>query len=180
MERMTGRLLATGRSAGFDVDSAGTHGPAGLPIHPLTAAALARRGVPAEGHASRLLTPDVVAWADLVLTAERAHRAAVVAALPEAADRTFTLLEFAHRAGRAVDLGATDPADLVAGVDALGREDSARGTRSDDVPDPVSGDENGHESVAEVIRQAVVMTADALLSTDQRDLRGGPDGSGEE
>lgn len=77
------------------VASAGVRCYAGLPMHPLAVEALAAYGIDAEGFASTRLTADLVERADLVLTADRAHRDAVVAFAPAASRRTFTLREFA-------------------------------------------------------------------------------------
>ncbi|QAY74720.1 low molecular weight phosphatase family protein [Agromyces protaetiae] len=88
-----------------EVSSAGT---AALVGEPMTseAAELSRRfgGVP-DAHRARQLTADLVAEADLVLTASRTHRAAVAQLLPRAARRAFTLREFA----RVAEFVANDP-----------------------------------------------------------------------
>lgn len=80
------------------VRSAGTMG---LHDHPMTeqsAVQLARLGGDATGFRARRLTRDLVAAADLVLTAAREHRAAVVQAYPRALSYTFTFRDFADLA----------------------------------------------------------------------------------
>lgn len=74
---------------GIEVQSAGTHAWDGAPGCG-EAPALAGR---AESHRSQTLTAELVAWADLVLTAERDHRAAIVSLDPAARSRTFTMIQ---------------------------------------------------------------------------------------
>ena len=61
------------------------------------------RGAVAEGFAARNIDPRLIKAADLVLTADLGHRAAVVELWPAAVRRTFTLKEFARL------LAAVDP-----------------------------------------------------------------------
>jgi protein-tyrosine phosphatase len=110
--------------AGVEVRSAGTHALAGMPACRV-APALAGRW---EGHASQPLTPELVAWADLVLTAAREHRSAVVAIDHRARSRVFTLRQAGRIADWLVDRGA--PVQLETVVTEL---DDARGL----VPVPV-------------------------------------------
>ena len=81
---------------GWTVDSAGTRCRPGVPLHPLVARLLGERGIDSEGWGSRLLTPGLVARADLVLTAAEEHRGVVATLVPRAMSRTFTLLQLAH------------------------------------------------------------------------------------
>jgi protein-tyrosine phosphatase len=76
--------------SGVEVVSAGVAALAGDRLDP--------RGIPAEEltpHLARRLTVEAVERADLVLTAERAHRAAVVRLVPAAVTRSFTVRELA-------------------------------------------------------------------------------------
>lgn len=84
--------------SGVEVVSAGVAALAGDRLDPRVAASLAELGIPAEEltpHLSRRLTVEAVERADLVLTAERAHRAAVVRLVPAAVTRSFTVRELA-------------------------------------------------------------------------------------
>jgi protein-tyrosine phosphatase len=98
-ERLTrheiGGRLGTSSTA-FAVHSAGTHGLAGQPMHPLGAAALRSVGADPDGFTARRLTPEILAGADLVLAATATERDRAVAMLPAALRTTFTLLEFAR------------------------------------------------------------------------------------
>lgn len=87
--------------SGLTVGSAGTNALAGRPIDSASAHALRELGVDSTGHAARHLTPELVAAADLVLTATQRHAVEVVALAGDAAPRTFTLREFARLATEA-------------------------------------------------------------------------------
>ena len=89
------------------VRSAGTSALEGIDMTD-EAAALARQyGGTGAGHIARQLTADLVADADLVLTATREHRHAVVALHPRAARYAYTLIQFA-RLVDAVDSSTLD------------------------------------------------------------------------
>lgn len=57
--------------------------------------AMARRSLNLAEHRARQLLPEYVQAADLVLAMTRSHKDAVIAAVPQAADKVFTLAEFA-------------------------------------------------------------------------------------
>jgi len=163
---MLGGLLVTGRESRFELDSAGISGPEGRPIHPLTARCLSRRGIPVEGHASRLLTPQAVLRADLILVAERVQRARVAALDDAAVSRTFTIREFARLASGAVRAGATSPTDLVAAVAALRGRIRAADPAGDDLHDPVLGRSDDHEAIVASLQQATLTIAESIQFVD--------------
>ncbi len=115
---------------------------------------------------SRRLSADLVRGADLVLAADRGHRAAVARLVPAAHARLFTLRQAARLA--AVLIGgdlptavALPPAGDVRGrlrwlVDEL---DAARGSgpyhQDDDVPDPHVIGDAAHEPVMSLLATAV-------------------------
>ena len=86
-----------GRGA-IEVASAGTGALAGHPMEHQARALLEEQGYAADGFVARDLTTAMVADADLVLTATRAHRGKVMALHPRAVRYTFTFREFAHLA----------------------------------------------------------------------------------
>jgi len=102
---------------------------------------LQERGVRVADWSTTQLTPDLIDAADLVLTAESEHRAAVVSLRPAAATRTFTLLQFARLAE------ASTPSPAAVSIDDLGhdlivRARSVRGTvhpipGRNELPDPM-------------------------------------------
>jgi sulfate adenylyltransferase len=96
------RSLA-GPGSGIEFASAGTHGFNAHPVDRTMAAVLAERGVGNDllgGFASRPLTDDLIAAADLVLTAEAAHRQFVLDEVPGAFRKAFTLAQFAESVDR--------------------------------------------------------------------------------
>ncbi|XBB65410.1 adenylyl-sulfate kinase [Nocardioides sp. WV_118_6] len=107
----------TGAESGIEFASAGTHGFNAHPVDRTMGAVLAERGVSTDlinGFASRPLTDDLIEVADLVLTAESAHRAFVLEEVPGAFRKAFTLGQFAESIDR-VD-PALHGADLVTAV----------------------------------------------------------------
>ena len=80
------------------VASGGTGALAGHPMEPHARALLEAQGYAADGFVARDLSTAMVADADLVLTATRAHRGKVMALHPRAVRYTFTFREFAHLA----------------------------------------------------------------------------------
>ncbi|GCD90667.1 adenylyl-sulfate kinase [Nocardioides sp. LS1] len=99
---LTARHLA-GPDANITFASAGTHGFIDHPMDEVMSTTLAPRGVDGvESFRSRALTADMVASADLVLTAEAAHRTFILDDQPGAFRKVFTLGQFAE-AVRGVD-----------------------------------------------------------------------------
>ena len=137
-ERLTrARLVETG----ITVASAGVAAEDGQLMGPDIQDALARAGLDTADFASRRLDAEQVQRATLVLVAERAHRRAVVAQVPSALGRTFTIREF----GRSIDASdtaavagspATRLAALVTVAAALRGALPPPTPRDDDVADP--------------------------------------------
>lgn len=84
------------------VSSAGLYAD-GAPVSAHAAAALAEKGIDISGHRARQLTPDMARSADLILTMTGAHRQMLAAALPDAADKVFTLAQWAGEDGDVLD-----------------------------------------------------------------------------
>jgi protein-tyrosine phosphatase len=104
-----------------EVSSGGTGALAGHPMEPQARALLEANGYAADGFLARHLTSPLVADADLVLTATRAHRGKAMTLHPRAVRYTFTFREFAHLAS-----GLT-PAELAGDLPAAeGAAPSAR------------------------------------------------------
>ncbi|TDW67923.1 protein-tyrosine phosphatase [Curtobacterium sp. PhB25] len=153
-------------AAAFVVESAGTIADDGAAMDGAAAAQSVRLGGDPSGHGSRYLTAAIVEEADLVLTAERSHRAAVVSLAPRATKRAFTIKQFARV------LGGLEPGDLadVHSPEALvERVARLRGTvppptdpADDDVDDPYRRSEATHARVADEIDAALALIADAL------------------
>ncbi|WP_425471539.1 low molecular weight phosphatase family protein [Sinomonas susongensis] len=108
---------------------------------PQEAATVSRRyGGDPSGHRSRLLTEAQLRESDLVLTATRAQRSAVVRLLPRMSRRTFTIREFSRLVRALLDHDAEshrDPAGLVDAVRSLrGFVTPPEDPSEDDLEDP--------------------------------------------
>ncbi len=163
-EHLLRSALGPGRAV---VRSAGTRALVGHPVDAPMRRLLVEAGCQPEGFTARRLTAADIAGADLVLTAERGHRTAVVELCPAALRRTFTLLEFADMASLAVaaagdDLPGPGVAQRLPWL--LEQIPAARARRvlpaADDVPDPFGQDD---ECFAEVLAQ-IEAAVDALRS----------------
>lgn len=143
----------------WTVRSAGTRADPGRAAHPLAEQVLLERGLTAVGTTSRLLTPDLIRAADLVLTAERAHRAAVVSLVPAALGRSFTLRQFARLADHVEPLTGADPVEL--GRVLIERAKLARGlgpvagAEDDDLPDPIGRPLGAYQTCAATLDDVV-------------------------
>lgn len=76
------------------VSSAGVYALTGQPASPEAVEALAEWGIDISNHKARLLTPEMVREADLILTMTARHKMAVLEMVPEAAGKVFTLTEY--------------------------------------------------------------------------------------
>ena len=85
------------------VESAGAFTSGGEPATPAAVDALGRAGIEAGEHRSRALTRELVRSADLILTMEPEHRAAVLELDPSAGERTHVLHVFATDEPRTED-----------------------------------------------------------------------------
>lgn len=136
--------VGTGRT---EVTSAGTRALVGEPATPPIEAALAARGIDGTGHEARRLTAGLLAEVDLVLTATRAHRAAVLELRPTLLKRTFTIREFARivAAMQEQTPGTLPSIRDVADARALYRPTSPE---DDDVTDPYRLDDAVYRTMA--------------------------------
>lgn len=96
------RHAAAERGIAVDVASAGTFAAPGEPATPEASRALQERGVDPGEHRAALLTREMVAGADVVLTMTARHKEFVLGLAPEAAARVFTLAEYAGEGGTEV------------------------------------------------------------------------------
>lgn len=140
----------------FDVSSAGVGAMVGYAMSKYAAAELEAFGGDPRGFAARQLTQEMVEQSDLVLTATRELRSQVLAEVPTALRRTFTILEFAALVAQAE--GATAP-DLVKWA---GAHRSLVGNLDQDVPDPYRRGPEEHARSARAIDAAVQQIAKGL------------------
>lgn len=147
--------------------SAGTHALVGQPMTQQSAMIVLRWRAGPATHVARQLDERVLAGADLVLTATREHRAAVLEVDPSLVRRTFTVRE----AGRLAALsapglqGATPAERLVElrdGLAAARARWAAPPSADDDVEDPYGLSDVTYARVAGVVCQAVGAVVDAV------------------
>lgn len=152
----------------FACSSAGMRAVTGAPMDPYTRDVLALWGHPvyqeAAGFTARPLRPHMVRWADLVLTAEDAHRTEIAWTSPEVVRRLFTLRRF----GRI--LRGLDPTRLPA--DPLPRAQAvvqaAAGSREpvqpelDAIPDPIGLPPAEHLAAADLTFEVLGLFVDLI------------------
>ncbi|MGO1608211.1 protein-tyrosine phosphatase [Brevibacterium sp. Mu109] len=81
---------------GSAIASAGTHAMRGWGVDESLAEVLIERGGTADGFSARQLTEPIAYASGLILCATREHRAFVVNAWPDLADRTFVMKAYAR------------------------------------------------------------------------------------
>jgi protein-tyrosine phosphatase len=119
--------------------SAGVSALTGRPMDPPSARVLRELGGDPQGHVAKALTIEQIAAADLVLTAEVSHRAAVLLAEPLAFRRVFTLREFGRLGSELAPQAPTTDQDLRARVDEVAGQRGVVDTVEpghDDIADP--------------------------------------------
>jgi protein-tyrosine phosphatase len=155
------RLLADRLDPAWPVriTSAGTAAVVGYGIDAPSARAMAELGVDPGAHVARRLTDKMIKTADLVLTAETAHRSLVVQAEPLAFRRAFTLREFGRLGGHLPPLPGLPTAQelrqRVAEIAAFRGLIEAPELGDDDIADPFGGS-------VEVARACMTQIADAI------------------
>ena len=145
----------------FEIASAGVRGWNAAPIDSMVVLELARLGHQDPSHLSRTLDAHHIEQADLILTATREHRAAVLAMSPRALRKTFTLREFAALAD---DTDSATLEDLVANAS------KRRSTAPSDVDilDPYRRPPEVHRDVADMIAESVGVVAGRLAALPLR------------
>lgn len=145
----------------FEVASAGVRGWEAAPIDTMVVRELTRLGHGATDHRSRLLDTHHVDQSDLVLTATREHRAAVLAMSPRALRKSFTLREFAS-------LIAMSEAETLEDLVADASRRRSTGPTDVDVLDPYCREPEVHRQVADEIAAAVTAVGDRLSELPAR------------
>lgn len=167
-EQLLRARLADWAHSELSVSSAGTRAAFNHPACREAARFLGRLGLDQAEHSPRQLTRELIDDAQLVLTAERSHRAVVARLAPEARWRTFTLREasaLAAEAARAAgpgDRGCDSPAERLAGfVEGLNR---ARGLVEPafDIADGHGFTQRRHRLALQSVDEAVAAIAAGL------------------
>lgn len=97
------KVRQAGMTDQITVSSAGMAAHGQLPASPGAVSAMKQQGMELSGHRSRPLTPGLIAAAGLILTMTAGHKRAVLSIAPEAAQKVFTLTEFAAAYGEVAD-----------------------------------------------------------------------------
>lgn len=156
------------------VGSAGTIAIDGAPAMPESVEAARERGVDIHPHAARLLTPELIDDADLIVTMAAEHREAVRGLVPGAAARTFTLKELT----RVLEARpATDPderLDTRVGEAAAARASGAPANRFDeDVVDPLGMPLDTYRAIAWELDEWIDRLVTALYGSVPARAEGG-------
>lgn len=137
-ERRMGQLLAPGHAV--ELASAGIPGFDGRAMDEQMAAQLEARGASGAGHASRVLTAEILGSADLVLTMTFAHHMAILENWPGAGSKVFGIGQFAEAAAAVQELRTTARRmtwpETVAGRIELARAVAPADSMVWNVPDP--------------------------------------------
>lgn len=81
---------------GVNIDSAGLWVVPGSTVSYNSVKALAARGIDISGHRPKMLDSELVRRADLILTMTRGHKEDIISLFPDAADKVFTIREYAY------------------------------------------------------------------------------------
>jgi len=154
-ERVLGTQL---KMLGVRVSSAGTDAIEGRPMDPNTEFLLNAQDLESSGFMSRPISEKIVLESDLVLTATRDHRRAVVQSVPSALSRVFALSDFADLCS-GIDLDATRSADSENFISDLVRAANARRSfvpvRSNESADILDPYRKGHSAFVEMQHQSL-------------------------
>lgn len=141
------------------VSSAGMGALVGEGIDGSSASALGQLGIDPSHHRARQFEAPMALRADLILTAERSHRDQIMAEVPAAFRRTFTMKEFARLARH---VPPDDPHRVVARLAALRGVDGAVPAAVDEVPDPYRGRVQQARLIAAQVTDTVHKTMQVL------------------
>ncbi|MEH0930429.1 arsenate reductase/protein-tyrosine-phosphatase family protein [Micromonospora sp. CPCC 205558] len=154
-EYLARRLLA---DRPVEVASAGTDAIDGLGMHPYAMEVATESGADPAAFRTRVLRPEYLVDATLVLTATRRQRSVCTSLAPGALHRTFTLRQFGRLAAAAEPPAelADDPlgAAIAAAAQARGRLQPAA-PDADDLRDPIGGTAADFRLCAEEIERSL-------------------------
>jgi protein-tyrosine-phosphatase len=87
------KVQELGKIDEIEVQSAGIHKFKGFPVSPHAVTVLADYGIVCD-RSPQGLNPQLIEWADLILTMTRFHQFVAIVKFPQIIDKTFTLKEF--------------------------------------------------------------------------------------
>jgi protein arginine phosphatase len=102
---MAEAILKSKELPGVEVKSAGVYAPNGAEASVNAKTVLDKNNI-SHDHRSSTLTKEDIEWATLVLTMTQSHKGLILSQYPHAAEKTFTLKEFADETG---NLDVADP-----------------------------------------------------------------------
>ncbi|MFT9600656.1 low molecular weight protein arginine phosphatase [Mesobacillus sp.] len=102
---MAEAILKGRQLPGVEVKSAGVYAPDGAEASVNAKIVLEENNI-SHDHRSSALKKENIDWATLVLTMTQSHKGLILSQYPQAADKTFTLKEFADEKG---NLDVADP-----------------------------------------------------------------------
>ncbi|MDR2252588.1 MAG: hypothetical protein LBD97_01790 [Bifidobacteriaceae bacterium] len=157
-------LLAAALGKCFTVESAGVaaDGVAGRPVDRWTRSYLSKRGVNSSAHGARQLNGALIGNAELILTMTLDQRAWVVAEVPRALRRTFTIREFARLALAVRGQNPNSLSDMVRRAAASRAVYPVAPGGSDEIADPAGGLPADYEAAFEMIDRAVALIVPEL------------------
>jgi sulfate adenylyltransferase len=144
-----------GPSSSLQFGSAGVRATDGNPMDPPMAAEAAGRGALVDGFRSTRLTHQLIDAADLILTAESAHRRWILEERPIALQKAFSLGQFA----RGLAVAEPGPADTL--LERV-RSRAATALPGDDVADPYGLGAAGAKTAAAEIGRLLAAILPAL------------------
>lgn len=115
MAKYVTKSRLTERGLPWTVDSAGLYASLGNPMTPQATNALIRNHIVIDTHASKSVTDNLIAQADIILVMTSAHREDLLTRYPEAAGKVRQLSEFSRGASPAE--GRVDIVDPFGGSD---------------------------------------------------------------
>ena len=159
------RELSASASARFVIASAGTEALVGSAMEPHAVDALGKLTIDLTAFEAQAVNEQLIGEADLILTATRKHRAAVVTAVPDVVRRAFTIREFARLADSlgAEALVASDPAALVERVASQRGQSPPVDKSEDDIADPYLQSKKVYAQTAALLQPAIEVIATALV-----------------
>lgn len=88
-------VIEEGLNEGLEIQSAGTFAYNGVSASSNALQVLESKGI-TEPHTAQIVTPDLMEWSTLVLTMTRSHKASLLQAYPQMAEKIYTLKEYAN------------------------------------------------------------------------------------
>lgn len=153
------------------VRSAGFGAPAGAPMGRRARAVAAALGADGSLHRAAAIQDHMIASADLVLVATRSQRDQVLARIPSALHKTFTMREAGRIAAALPAADVRTVEDLEATVAGLARRRSAHAADAeDDIVDPQGRDEGVYARMVNEVVTSMAQLAESLFGMPRADV----------